>query len=908
MTETLTARWLADAVGWALLQSVWQGALIGAASAVLLGALKKSSAAARYMVACGGLFAMAIVFAGTAVQSASAPRQRSEVGSAASPVVHAWRAEPVPAAERSNLALTPVASGEIHQGLRWLPAESAAVWAIRLRAWSAAAVPLWLAGVLALSLRLIAGSIGVRRLRRKAGTPLPDIWHEPVKAMIARLRIRRGVAVLESAAVSVPTMIGWLVPVVLLPASALSGLSPRQIEAIIAHELAHVRRHDYLVNLIQTAVEVVLFYHPVTWWLSRRIRVEREHCCDDVAAELCGSRLLYARALADLEALRGARPVLSLAMTDGSLYGRVRRLVGIPSTASRSASPGWAAVAVVLGLLAVVFTSERLNGGLTAAPVPEQATVPGAGRSIPSNEGVLQGTVVDARTGQPIPGARIEVVPSPSVPPPRHVYNGSADGEGKFEITGVEPNEYRVGASSSGHVLSYFGASAGPLQGVAVLVRGGRVTSGIDIRLQPASSINGRILDDKGEGLAGVEVELLRDAYVSGGVRPVGVGFAQSEEQGVFRIRNVAPGTYYVRAYASEAIQPSRAGASYVSTLYPGTPDAATAQTVIIADGAELFGIDFALSVGRTLTVSGKLRDPGGPPLTTVRVRLMAPNLGVSQDAMQSEVAPDGSFEIRGLPPGSYMLMVGEPNDYRRWMGAMRQIDVSDDVKDLEITAERASRLQGRILRDGSRPLPFDPQGIRLIVERSLSGSLGWMSGMGAGGGGVQADGSFWIECAPGASWLHVNDLPAGWIVKSVALDGTDITDMPLELAAGAQRRLDITLTNRTGRVSGGVADRRGRPVAGAAVVLFPEDRTRWNAARLIRITTSGDDGRYVLADLPEANYRVVAVPALPNNAQRDPNVLERLWPFASPIRISEGERAGVSLALSPAPDDLFPR
>ena len=98
-----------------------------------------------------------------------------------------------------------------------------------------------------------------------------------------------------------PTVIGWLKPVVLLPASALAGLTPRQLEAILAHELAHIRRHDYLVNLLQTLVETLLFYHPAVWWLSRRIRVERENCCDDLAVSLCGDPVAYAAALADLE-------------------------------------------------------------------------------------------------------------------------------------------------------------------------------------------------------------------------------------------------------------------------------------------------------------------------------------------------------------------------------------------------------------------------------------------------------------------------------------------------------------------------------------------------------------------------------------------------------------------------------
>ena len=111
-----------------------------------------------------------------------------------------------------------------------------------------------------------------------------------------RLALRRFVNVVESAGVAVPIMVGWLKPVIVLPTSVISGFTPEQVEALIVHELAHIRRNDYLVNLLQAAVETVLFYHPAVWWVSGRIRAEREHCCDDLAVTVC-DRLVYARTL-----------------------------------------------------------------------------------------------------------------------------------------------------------------------------------------------------------------------------------------------------------------------------------------------------------------------------------------------------------------------------------------------------------------------------------------------------------------------------------------------------------------------------------------------------------------------------------------------------------------------------------
>src|SRR5207237_4946041 len=116
-----------------------------------------------------------------------------------------------------------------------------------------------------------------------------------------RLGLPAAAHVVESALVDVPTVVGWLRPAILLPIAALASLSPEQVEAILAHELAHIRRHDYAVNVLQTFAETLLFYHPAVWWVSKRIRVEREHCCDDVAVAVCGDAVCYAEALATLE-------------------------------------------------------------------------------------------------------------------------------------------------------------------------------------------------------------------------------------------------------------------------------------------------------------------------------------------------------------------------------------------------------------------------------------------------------------------------------------------------------------------------------------------------------------------------------------------------------------------------------
>src|SRR5437773_6836113 len=188
-------------------------------------------------------------------------------------------------------------------------------------------VLLWFGGVLVMSLRLASGWLAVRRLWTTGTHPVPEGCEEALGRLVRRLRVTRPVRVLESAVVQVPAVIGWLRPVVLLPASALTGLTPLQLDALLAHELAHVRRYDYLVNLLQSAIETLLFYHPAVWWVSRRVRDEREHCCDDVAVAACGDAHFYATALLGMERLRNPKPALSMAAAGGSLVERVPRLM-----------------------------------------------------------------------------------------------------------------------------------------------------------------------------------------------------------------------------------------------------------------------------------------------------------------------------------------------------------------------------------------------------------------------------------------------------------------------------------------------------------------------------------------------------------------------------------------------------
>jgi beta-lactamase regulating signal transducer with metallopeptidase domain len=374
--ENLLRQPAAQVMGWALLHFVWQGALVGGLTAIALAALRRSAAYVRYVVSTIGLSLMLTLPSVTAMQlwRSAGPAHVSPPSEFAATAPAAIIVTPATTGRNDARVAESVASPSAIPGLS----------SIQVEPWLPMLVLGWLCGVLVLSLRLMSGWLWVQRMKSHGATPASGGWTHIALRLSRRLHIARRVRLLESTIVDVPTVIGWIKPVILLPASALSGLTPHQLEAILAHELAHIRRHDYLVNLLQTLVETLLFYHPAVWWLSRRIRAERENCCDDLAVSLCGDPYTYARALADLEELRGGTRQLVMAANGGSLVQRIRRLLGAPTHAGRA--PGWlagsASVLVMLGIVAGAvgtdaFQSPSASAAQEATPkVPTQSLSP----------------------------------------------------------------------------------------------------------------------------------------------------------------------------------------------------------------------------------------------------------------------------------------------------------------------------------------------------------------------------------------------------------------------------------------------------------------------------------------------------------------------------------------------------
>ncbi len=377
------------ALGWTLLHFVWQGATAAALLASLDLLMRRAAPQVRYLLAAATLLAMVLMPAATFSFLTLAPRVDGAM------VESEWAGFLAPPGVAAS---SPVSIGEVPvPDLRG-----------RVERVLPALVGVWGMGVLVLSLRSFGGWAVAQRLRHAGLNAVAPGIESAFARLVRTLRVAAPVRLFASARVLVPTVIGWLRPVILLPASALTGLSAEQIELILAHELAHIRRHDYLVNLLQTAAETLLFYHPAIWWVSHRMRVEREHCCDDLAVAACGNPLSYARALADLDERRAAMPALAMAASGGSLLARVARLVGPQQHLSR-ASRG---LAVALGLTALGAAAGA--GSLLFADAMHEAPAP----SVPPDDEVPPPPEPPQPALRPSRARLQRAVSAPSVPPP----------------------------------------------------------------------------------------------------------------------------------------------------------------------------------------------------------------------------------------------------------------------------------------------------------------------------------------------------------------------------------------------------------------------------------------------------------------------------------------------------------
>jgi bla regulator protein blaR1 len=362
---------LTFALGWTVVHSLWQGVIVAALLVFVLYFLRHKKAKTRYQVSVTALFLMFGVSVFTFVSIIESVNRGGQIDENMALILRGI----VSSQSIDNQSFMQSVLQFFSQNLSFI-------------------VLIWLVGIAFFALRMMGGLMYVEILKTRHLTPLSIDWQSKMNLYKNQLAIPQKVQLLESALITIPMTIGWLKPLILLPIGAVNGMSTQQVEAIIAHELAHIAGRDYLLNIVQTTIEILFYYHPAVWFISANIRMERENRCDDVAVALCGNSLTYAKALLAIQEMQHQNiRTYGLAMTfstnrKGLLLNRIKRILNQPQNRNNIMEKLFATALLVIAVSAFAFTDTQQNPTtpLSEATPPQYLTTKSPLDTIPNEE------------------------------------------------------------------------------------------------------------------------------------------------------------------------------------------------------------------------------------------------------------------------------------------------------------------------------------------------------------------------------------------------------------------------------------------------------------------------------------------------------------------------------------------
>jgi protocatechuate 3,4-dioxygenase beta subunit len=565
-------------------------------------------------------------------------------------------------------------------------------------------------------------------------------------------------------------------------------------------------------------------------------------------------------------------------------------------------------------LLAVLFLGGAPAFGQGAAPSqgPPATGMPRDAQSLQRKDGtaVLSGRVFGSDSGKPLRRARVRAAAND----PREARTVSTDAEGRWQMKQLPAGRYTIDVSKGGYVGLSYGQRRPFEQGKPVEVAEGQVIEKLDVTLPKGSVITGRIVDEFGEPLAGVRVGAMRYRYFSGQRRLMnapGTGASDTTDDiGQYRLHGLSPGDYYIVASfgVNVTMEKSDDKTGYAPTYYPGTPVLTEAQRVTVTEGQETPAIGFELEPIRLAAVSGTATDSHGKPLANGMIMLTSPSMTTGSPLSGATVIkPDGSFTISNVVPGEYILQTvarsdmeviassGTTSSLRLTEVALVPLTITgSDVTGLAVVSTPTGTARGRIVFEGGAPAGITPgsvmmASIPIALEQLFLG----------GTARIADDWSFEMTGLAGKRVVRAN-LPAGWFLKSVILNGTDITDTPAEFKAGEETTgLEITLSPKMASVTGTVQTAKGEATTDYVVVIFAADQAKWGfQSRFVQAVRADQSGAFLAKGLPGGEYLAVALPYLEPGEEGDPEVLERLRPQATGVTIDDGQAKTLNLKL----------
>lgn len=503
----------------------------------------------------------------------------------------------------------------------------------------------------------------------------------------------------------------------------------------------------------------------------------------------------------------------------------------------------------------------------------------------------LEGVVLSA-SGEPLRKAEVRVMRMDA-----RQQMGSPDGStvvtddaGRFSFPSLDPGRYNVFAQRTGYVGSSFGARRGGRGGTPITLAAGQEMKKLEIKLFKQGVISGRVLDEDGEPLQHSMVQLMQQRYMRGRKQLMPIQGGQVNDLGEYRVASLAPGKYYVSVSPQRMMMrgPEAAPATdkpydetYGAMYYPNATDPAQATVIEVTQGNEVTGIDFRMRKARSFRIRGKVLDTDGQPARNVFISVAPAGDSFMFGPRGGTTARGngGTFELTGIAPGSYNLVVNRADRGNRLQMIVPVVVGEQHLNDVNIQLAEPLTVKGVVRVEGKDKA--DVGNTRLMLEPAQG--MMW----GNNGGSVK-DGAFEVAgISPGKYRITAVGLPDGHYIKSVRVANQDVPDRMVDFTSGAGP-IDIVLSDKAGQISGSVQDAEGKAASGITVVAIPADVTKREAVDAYRQTQSDQTGAFSIKSLPPGDWVVYAFADAEDGAYQDPEWMRKYEGSGAKLSIKE--------------------